>query len=158
MPQKFGGNFTLVWARWLGNSRENFIPNGLPRGTKFSELEAVAGVLGDEMARQLIEINVQEQADDWPEEELGECPVCGGPARKAPDEPRVLTTTRGDCRLETTSRELPPLSAGFFSLRIKRWALTIPASAHACSRKSSMPASTVFPISRHRVIWPNCPT
>ena len=68
----------------------------MPRGTKFSELEAVAGALGDEMARQLIEINVQEQADDWPEEELGECPVCGGAARKAPDEPRVLTTTRGD--------------------------------------------------------------
>ena len=71
-------------------------PNGMPRGTKFSELEDVAGALGDEMARQLIEINVQEQADDWPEEELGECPVCGGAARKAPDEPRVLTTTRGD--------------------------------------------------------------
>jgi hypothetical protein len=44
-------------------------PNGMPRGTKFSELEDVAGALGDEMARQLIEINVQEQADDWPEEE-----------------------------------------------------------------------------------------
>ncbi len=71
-------------------------PDGLPRGTRFSELEAVAGVLGDEMARRLIEINVQEQADDWPEEELGECPLCGGAARKAPDEPRVLTTTRGD--------------------------------------------------------------
>ena len=26
-------------------------PGGLPRGTKFSELEAVAGALGDEMAR-----------------------------------------------------------------------------------------------------------
>jgi predicted nucleic acid-binding Zn ribbon protein len=71
-------------------------PQGLPRGTKFSELEAVAGALGDEMARQLIEINVQEQADDWPEEELGECPACGGPARQAPDQPRVLMTTRGD--------------------------------------------------------------
>ncbi len=71
-------------------------PNGLPRGTKFSELEAVAGALGDEMARQLIANNVQEQADDWPEDELGECPVCGGAARKAPDQPRVLTTTRGD--------------------------------------------------------------
>ena len=75
---------------------QELYPDGLPRGTKFSELEAIAGALGDEMARQLIAINVQEQADDWPEEELGECPVCGGAARKAPDEPRVLTTTRGD--------------------------------------------------------------
>jgi hypothetical protein len=80
-------------ARELG--REVY-PDGLPRGTKFSELEAVAGALGDEMARQLIESHVREQADDWPEDQLGECPLCGGPARKAPDQPRVLTTTRGD--------------------------------------------------------------
>ena len=80
-------------ARELANE---LYPDGLPRGTKFSELEAVAGASGDEMARQLIEINVREQADDWPEQELGECPLCGGAARKAPDEPRVLTTTRGD--------------------------------------------------------------
>ena len=82
-----------VMAREL--ARELY-PDGLPRDTRFSELEAVAGALGDEMARQLIEINVQGQADDWPEEELGECPACGGAARKAPDEPRGLTTTRGD--------------------------------------------------------------
>ena len=82
-----------VMAREL--ARELY-PDGLPRDTRFSELEAVAGALGDEMARQLIEINVQDQADDWPEEELGECPACGGAARKAPDEPRGLTTTRGD--------------------------------------------------------------
>ena len=45
---------------------------------------------GTEIARQLIEATVSEQADDGPEAELGECPVCGKPARKAPDEPRVL--------------------------------------------------------------------
>ena len=80
-------------ARELG--REVY-PDGLPRGTKSSELEAIAGALGYEIARQLIEGNVQELADDWPEDQLGGCPPCGGPARKAPDQPRVLTTTRGD--------------------------------------------------------------
>jgi hypothetical protein len=30
---------------------EELYPDGLPRGTKFSELEAVAGAPGDEMAR-----------------------------------------------------------------------------------------------------------
>ena len=80
-------------ARELG--RELY-PDGLPRGTKFSDLEAIAGALGDEMARQLVEAQVRGQAEDWPEQELGECPVCGGPARKAPDQPRVVTTTRGD--------------------------------------------------------------
>jgi hypothetical protein len=138
-------------------SRELY-PQGLPRGTKFSELEAVAGALGDEMARQLIEINVQEQADDWPEEELGECPVCGGGGPQGPrSTPRAHDHT-GRRRLEATRRELSRLSAGFFPLRIKRRVLTIPASAHACSRRSSTPVSTVFRISRRRVIWPNCPT
>ena len=89
-------------------------PEGLPRGTKFSELEAVAGALGDEMARQLIEINVQEQADDWPEEELGECPVCGGPARKAPDQPRVLMTTRGDVAWKQRVANCPRCRRAFF--------------------------------------------
>ncbi len=94
-------------------SRELY-PRGLPRGTKFSELEAVAGALGDEMARQLIEINVQEQADDWPEEELGECPVCGGAARKAPDEPRVLMTTRGDVAWKQRVGNCPRCRRAFF--------------------------------------------
>jgi uncharacterized protein with PIN domain len=77
-------------------------------------LEAVAGALGDEMARQLIEINVQEQADDWPEQELGECPVCGGAARKAPDEPRVLTTTRGDVAWKQRVANCPRCRRAFF--------------------------------------------
>ena len=89
-------------------------PEGLPRGTKFSELEAIAGALGDEMARQLIEINVREQADDWPEDELGECPVCGGAARKAPDEPRVLTTTRGDVAWKERVANCPRCRRAFF--------------------------------------------
>ena len=89
-------------------------PQGLPRATKFSELEAVAGALGDEMARQLIAINVQEQADDWPEEELGECPACGGPARKAPDQPRVLLTTRGEVAWKQRVANCPRCRRAFF--------------------------------------------
>jgi hypothetical protein len=55
-------------ARELGR---DVYPDGLPRGTRFSELEAIAGALGDEMARQLIEIHLGEQAEDWPEDEVG---------------------------------------------------------------------------------------
>jgi hypothetical protein len=89
-------------------------PQGLPRGTKFSELEAVAGALGDEMARQLMEASVQEQADDWPDEELGECPLCGGAARKAPDQPRVLTTTRGSVEWKQRIANCPRCRRAFF--------------------------------------------
>jgi hypothetical protein len=80
-------------ARELG--REVY-PDGLSPDTKFSELESVAGTLGDEIARQLIETQVRGQAEEWPEEQLGKCPECGGPACKAPDQPRALTTTRGE--------------------------------------------------------------
>ena len=98
-------------ARELG--RELY-PDGLPRGTQSSELEEIAGALGDEMARLLIESQVGEQAEDWPEEELGECPVCGGPARKAPDEPRVLKTTRGDVAWKERVRNCPRCRRAFF--------------------------------------------
>ena len=98
-------------ARELG--REVY-PGGLPRGTKFSDLEEIAGVLGDEIARQLIESQVGEQAEDWPEEELGECPVCGGDARKAPDEPRVLKTTRGSVAWKERVRNCPSCRRAFF--------------------------------------------
>jgi hypothetical protein len=98
-------------ARDLG--REVY-PEGLPRGIRFSELEAIAGALGDEMARQLIEIKIREQADAWPEDELGECPVCGGPARKAPNQPRVLTTTRGDVAWKQRVGNCPRCRQAFF--------------------------------------------
>jgi hypothetical protein len=89
-------------------------PDGLPQGTKFSELEDIAGALGDEMARQLLEIHVQGQAENWPEAELGECPVCGGAARKAPDQPRVVTTTRGDVTWTERVGNCPRCRRAFF--------------------------------------------
>ena len=98
-------------ARELGRQ---VYPDGLPRGTRFSELEAIAGALGDEIARQLIQHNLGEQADRWPEEGLGECPVCGGPARKAPDQPRVLTTTRGDVAWKQRVGNCPRCRRAFF--------------------------------------------
>jgi predicted nucleic acid-binding Zn ribbon protein len=98
-------------ARELGRI---LYPDGLPRGTKFSELEAIAGALGDEMARQLIESHVRGQAEDWPEEQLGECPVCGGPARKAPDQPRVVTSTRGDVAWKERVGNCPRCRRAFF--------------------------------------------
>jgi hypothetical protein len=107
-------DFHTRLGRMARELAKELYPDGMPRGTKFSELEDIAGALGDEMARQLIEIHVNEQADDWPEEELGECPVCGGAARKAPDEPRVLTTTRGDVAWKERVANCPRCRRAFF--------------------------------------------
>ena len=43
------------------------------------------GTLGDEVAHQLIELHLQDQAENWPDEEVGKCPRCRGAARKKPD-------------------------------------------------------------------------
>ena len=89
-------------------------PDGLPRATPFSVLETLAGTLGDEIARLLIEAHVREQAQDWPEERRGECPVCGGPTLKAPSEPRVLTTTRSDIAWNERVGHCPRCRRAFF--------------------------------------------
>jgi hypothetical protein len=54
------------------------------------------------------------QAEEWPEDELGECPSCGGAARKAPDQPRVLTTTRGDVTWKERVANCPHCRRAFF--------------------------------------------
>ena len=95
------------------NLSRELSPGGRPGGTKSSESEVVAGTPGDEMARQLIAMNVREQADDWPEGEPGERPLRGGPARKAPDLPRGLTTTRGGVAGRNASR-IAPAVGGLF--------------------------------------------
>ena len=98
-------------ARELG--REVY-PDGLPRDAKFSELEALAGSLADEIARQLIQTQVRGQAQEWPEPELGHCPECGGPASRAPDEPRTLTTTRGEVTWDERVGHCPRCRRAFF--------------------------------------------
>jgi hypothetical protein len=89
-------------------------PDGLPRGTKFSELEDIAGALGDEIARQLIESNVREQTADWPEGDSAPCPECRGPTSKAPDRPRSLMTTRGEVAWTEHARYCPRCRRAFF--------------------------------------------
>jgi hypothetical protein len=98
-------------ARELG--REVY-PEGLPHDTKFSELETLAGSLGDEIARQLIETQVRGQAQEWPEPPFQTCPECGGSASRAPDEPRTLTTTRGDIGWKEHVGHCPRCRRAFF--------------------------------------------
>ena len=71
-------------------------PDGLPRGTKFSELETFAGFVGDEIGRSIIESQARAQADGLSQDSTPPiCPTCGQTARAGPTEHRELITTQG---------------------------------------------------------------
>lgn len=103
-----------VIADFVRRVSKVYFPNGMPIGTKFSTLEDLACQVGDEAARLMMEMNVLEQAQDWPEDEVGECPSCGGAARKKPGEPRTLKTSRGDVAWENRVLNCPRCRRAFF--------------------------------------------
>ncbi len=99
--------------RMAGQLSEQVFPGGMPWGTKFDHLEALAGALGDEIARQMIQANVRQQAAA-PPEAAGACPSCGRPGRAAPQEPRALDTTRGPVAWVEPAQHCPHCRRAFF--------------------------------------------
>ena len=101
-------------ARDLGRK---VYPDGLPLGgILVSKLEDIAGALGDEIARQLIQRQRRGAGRRLARGATGgECPVCGGPARKAPDEPRELPDHARPRGLEGTGSATAPAAGGLFS-------------------------------------------
>jgi hypothetical protein len=80
--------------RMADQLNEQIFPGGMPWGTKFDHLESLAAALGDEIARQMIQVNIRQQTIA-PPEAVGTCPTCGRQGRAAPNEPRELDTTQG---------------------------------------------------------------
>jgi hypothetical protein len=100
-------------ARIAGQLSEEFFPGGMPWGTQFDHLEALAGALGDEIARQMIQANIRQQVTTLPEA-MGTCPTCGRQGRAAPDEPRELITTRGTVDWVEPTQHCPHCRRAFF--------------------------------------------
>ena len=92
---------------------EQIFPGGMPWGTKFDQLETLAGALGDEIARQMIQANIRQQATA-PPEAVGTCPTCGRQGRAAPSEPRELTTTQGIVGWVEPGQHCPHCRRAFF--------------------------------------------
>ena len=88
-------------------------PGGMPWGTKFDHLETLAGALGDEIARQMIQANVRQQATA-PPAAVGTCPTCGRRGRAAPDEPREMGTTQGTVAWVEPGQYCPHCRRAFF--------------------------------------------
>ena len=87
---------------------------GMPWGTKFSELEELAVQIGQAVSRSMMDQALANQAQTVPEE--GEtCGVCGATIRSGPPpEPRTMATTVGQVGWEEPQRYCPKCRAAFF--------------------------------------------
>jgi hypothetical protein len=99
--------------RMASQLSEQVFPGGMPWGTKFDHLETLAAALGDEIARQMIEDNVRQQAAA-PSEAIETCPSCGRSGRAASNEPRQLDTTQGTVDWVEPGRYCPHCRRAFF--------------------------------------------
>jgi phage terminase large subunit GpA-like protein len=100
-------------VRIAGQLSDEIFPGGMPWGTKFDHLETLAGALGDEIARQLIQTTVSQQANtsrEW----TGTCPTCGREGRATHDEPRELVTTQGTVAWVESAQHCPHCRRAFF--------------------------------------------
>ena len=89
-------------------------PEGMPWGTKFSELEELAIQIGQAVSRNMINQVVVNQAHQVPQT-AEVCGVCGTAVQSGPPlEPRALTTTVGTARWSEPKRYCPQCRAAFF--------------------------------------------
>jgi hypothetical protein len=90
-------------------------PHGLPPGTKFSELEILSGLIGDELGRSIIESQARAQADELSRDSApAACAACGQTARAGPAEHRDLITTQGTVAWDEPAAYCPSCRRSFF--------------------------------------------
>jgi hypothetical protein len=94
--------------------RKVYGPDGMPWGTKLSELEELAVRIGRAVSRRRINQALVDQAEHVPEE-AERCGVCGEAVRSGPPpEPRALTTSVGPVQWSEPKRYRPGCRAAFF--------------------------------------------
>jgi hypothetical protein len=89
-------------------------PDGMPWGTKFSELEDLAVELGQAVSQNMIDQALARQATAVPPE-AETCSGCGRPVVPTnATEPRAVTTQVGTARWDEPKRSCPKCRAAFF--------------------------------------------
>jgi len=81
-----------------------FGPDGMPWGTRFSDLEQQAGELADALARRIIERCVRQQAASDVPNAMETCPACNGPLECRDAESRLLLTPHGETTWDEPQR------------------------------------------------------
>lgn len=90
---------------------ELYGPGGAPAlGTLFDAIETAGVNVGDAVARAAIEQAVQRQANQTPARSCR----CGTPLKEVAQEPRILTTRRGDVGWQEPTGYCPACRRAFF--------------------------------------------
>jgi hypothetical protein len=91
-----------------------FGPEGLPWGTKFSELEELTVQIGEAISRSMMDQALADQAQAVPATAHA-CGVCGTSVQSGPPgQPRAVTTTVGTVHWIEPQRYCPRCRAAFF--------------------------------------------
>ena len=91
-----------------------FGPQGMPWGTKFSDLEELTVQIGQAISRTMMDQALAGQALAVPATAQA-CGVCGTPVQAGPPgEPRAVTTTVGTVHWIEPKRYCPQCRAAFF--------------------------------------------
>lgn len=89
-------------------------PDGMPWGTRFSDLEELSVQIGQAMSRSMIDQALARQAQSVPSE-AETCSGCGGRVETLEDvEPRAVLTRVGTARWDEPKRYCPKCRAAFF--------------------------------------------
>jgi hypothetical protein len=89
-------------------------PDGMPWGTRFSDLEEVAVQIGQAVSRSLMEQALTRQGNSVPSE-AETCSGCGGQVELTDDtEPRAVLTRVGTAHWAEPKRNCPRCRAAFF--------------------------------------------
>ncbi len=86
---------------------------GMPWGTRFSDLEELAAQIGQAVSQSMMNQALAKQGQNVPEG-AETCGVCGEVVRAGPPEPRAIATTVGHVAWEEPKRYCPKCRAAFF--------------------------------------------
>lgn len=95
--------------------QKHYGPEGMPWGTRFTELEELAVQVGQAISRSMMDQALARQAAAVPTEAQA-CSTCGRPTEPAdhPPGPRAVTGRAGTVQWDEPSRYCPTCRAAFF--------------------------------------------
>jgi uncharacterized protein YbaR (Trm112 family) len=94
--------------------RHAYGPDGLPWHTRFTDVEDIAVQVGNLLAREVLQVALQEQASRPRPDDLTACPSCLGPLDERPDQRRDLQCRPGEVAWQEPATYCPRCRRAFF--------------------------------------------